>query len=119
MASVVEKYYSDCLSRGCSKKSENLFKSWEQEKYDTLEQCCSEKYSYAKQMCCDSPGMGGCGGAGTTVFLPDWNANKCVRRDKGTLATYEFEFAHDTQSSCCSAYFNWPSASQRQSCFDT
>ena len=118
-ASVVEKYYPDHASRGCSKKSENLFKSWEQEKYDTLEQCCREKFPYAKQTCCDLPGMGGCSGAGKTVFFPDWNANKCVRRDKGTLATYELEFAHDTQSSCCSAYFNWASASQRQSYFDT
>ena len=117
-ASVVEKYYPDWVSDRCSKKSENLFKSWEQEKYDTLEQCCIEKFSYAMEICCDSPGMGGCGGAGTTVFLPDWKANKCVRRDKATLATYELEFAHDTQSSCCSAYFNWPSASQRQLCFD-
>jgi hypothetical protein len=40
-------------SRGCSKKSDNLFKLWEQEKYDTLEQCCSETFPYAKQTCCD------------------------------------------------------------------
>jgi hypothetical protein len=77
--SAVHKFFPDWMSNSkCSKKLANEFKAWDQKRYDMLEECCSMWFSYAKQTCCDLPGVGGCGGAGVIVFIPDWKSNKCV-----------------------------------------
>lgn len=100
----VEKFYLEWTSGGCSKKLASEFQSYEQGRYDTLEECCDK--SWDKGQCCKSPGMGGCG-TGEIIFVPDWGTSKCVSRDKATLAEYELDWVKNTQLSCCNAYFNW------------
>jgi hypothetical protein len=120
LAKPVEKFYPVWLSGGCSKKLSNNITIWEEDElYDTLEQCCEDKFSFAKPKCCNSPGMGGCGKSGEIVYFPDWTKRKCFPRSKDSLAKFELEFAKSTQDACCSSYFNWADASQRKLCFET
>jgi hypothetical protein len=109
--SFAEEFYPDWLSAGCSKKLSSEFKSWEQERYDTLDQCCAENFSYAKQNCCDSLGMGGCDATNEEIiFLPDWKENKCFSKSKNSLELFEEGYVESNQSACCSKYFKWSSS---------
>ena len=117
LAKPVEKFYPVWSSGGCSKKLSNNFTNWEKgDLYDTLEECCEGKFSSDKPKCCNSPGMGGCGNSRENVFFPDWTKQKCIPRSKDSLTKFELTFAQSTQSICCSTYFKWADASQKQLC---
>ena len=107
------KFYPDWTNHGCGKKAHSEFESWElDEVYDTLDECCSDKFEYNKEGCCSSPGMGGCAstsGSGTApvVYLPDWSSHHCYSKSPNLVATHEVIYTHDTVSECCSAHFSW------------
>jgi hypothetical protein len=102
-----EKFYPVYGTGGCSKKQVKDFEAFEQDRYDTLEACCSDKFSFGKRECCDSPGMGGCGTSGEVVYLPDWSNNQCEERSKSTLAVHEEAYAKASEKLCCNEFFGW------------
>lgn len=102
-----ERYYPDYSNAGCGKKASKDFESFETDRYDTLEQCCSLKFSYHKSDCCDSPGMGGCDTSGEVVYLPDWRTNQCFVRSKGSVAAHEENYARTSNEACCGEFFKW------------
>lgn len=116
------KFYPVYLSNGCSSKPGNEFESWEQERYDTLEACCADKFNYQKGVCCDSPGMGGCTTSGKVVFVPDWENSKCTPRSEETLSDHDKIYAKSSRRSCCDAYFEWSRGSwynRGNSCYES
>ena len=100
-------------SNYCSKKKISEFERDKGEiySYNSLEECCINKFNYAREECCESPGMGGCplDSAGTIVWLPKWGENKCEQRSEEHLAfDYELEFSRASEEECCKAHYNWP-----------
>jgi hypothetical protein len=100
------KYFPAYTSGGCDRKQAMEFEGYEQVRYDSLQECCEEQFSYNKLVCCESPGMGGCGDE-VIIYLPDWENNKCVSRERGSVAHFEEDFTHETLRSCCDSYFSW------------
>ncbi|KAL9183322.1 hypothetical protein ACHAXT_005109 [Thalassiosira profunda] len=96
----------------CLKKTVGEFASYEQERYDSLAECCEAKYSHNMQICCDAPDMGGCGSA-NTVYLPDYYSNVCLPRAEGALANFEKDYARESLSACCGDFFYWSAANSK------
>jgi len=95
-------------SNQCSKKKVVDFVDGEIYRYHSLEECCINKFNYAIEECCNSPGMGGCPFSGTVVWLPKWGENKCEQRSDEHLAfDYELEFSRASKEECCEAHY-WP-----------
>ena len=93
----------------CLKKTVGEFASYEQERYDSLAECCEAKYSHNMEKCCNAPDMGGCGST-NTVYLPDYYSNVCLPRAESALANFEKEFARESLSACCGDFFFWEAA---------
>ena len=111
-----EKYYPLYSDDGCAKKKVTEFKHYEMETaYDTLVECCDEKFFYDKKTCCESPGMGGCSNSSDTVYYPDWLNNVCEEREEATLSEHEKEYSNGSLSSCCSRFFGWSSDCREKS----
>ena len=113
-SSAEEMYYPDWVGLTCGKKSE--FEPWEDERYETLDECCSTKFWYSEQSCCSTPGLGGCldttpavaaPEVGDLRYLPDWSAEKCSSVSSSSLASWEVAYAQASAQSCCSTHFSW------------
>ena len=96
----------------CLKKTVGEFASYEQERYDSLAECCEAKYSHNMEICCNAPDMGGCGSA-NTVYLPDYYSNVCLPRAEGALANFEKDYARESLSACCGDFFYWSAANSK------
>ena len=106
--STKEKFYPDQSTGLCAKKKEKEFESWERDRYDSLEECCSAKFStYNYAECCSAPGLGGCSTTGVVKYLPDWNTGSCNARSETSLPPWEAIFAGDSASECCSTNFGF------------
>lgn len=107
-ASTAKKFYPDLSTGLCAKKQEKDFESYEVDRYDTLEECCSAKFSsYNYDACCSAPGLGGCAPTGVVVYLPDWTDSNCYAKSQTALATHEEVNAFSSASDCCSSRFGW------------
>ena len=106
--STATKYYPDWENNTCGKKKENELDSYQMNtKYDSLEECCSSKFSYNFNSCCSTPGLGGCKVSGVVKYLPDWTLNKCYAKSDGAVTDSEAVFAESSLSKCCSDNFGW------------
>jgi hypothetical protein len=106
--STKKKYYPDLSAGHCGRKQLKDFDSSERERYDTLEECCSDKFSgYGYDQCCSSPGMGGCTPTGTIAYLPDWYKSVCFQKSETALADHEKVVSYTTASDCCTELFGW------------
>lgn len=106
------KFLPDWAANVCVQKSD--IETWElDDVYDSLDECCSQRFAYNKQECCSAPGMGGCSGEGAgsgsepVVYLPDWSASKCDSKSESTLASYEGIYSFPTIDDCCKTQFGW------------
>ena len=105
-SSTKDKFYADQSTGLCAKKPEKEFEAWERDRYDTLEECCSAKFSsYNYAQCCTQSGVGECSISGTVIYLPDWDNMSCVARSESTLAPWEVIYGADSASQCCSKNF--------------
>jgi hypothetical protein len=93
----------------CDRKQEKEFESWERERYDSLEECCSAKFAYSYDTCCSAPGLEGCATTGVVLFIPNWSSQSCVGKDEASLQPWEEIYA-TTASKCCSTNFGWKRA---------
>lgn len=87
----------------CSKKKAKDLKSYEKDRYDTLDECCSNKFSYSKKECCGE----GCIASGEVVYLPDWSSSKCFAQSKQSLSDYEETPSYASKVACCNDQFSW------------
>lgn len=109
------KFYPDNARGMCGQKKASEFKPWEIdsfEMYDSLEECCSERFPYNLDGCCGAEGLGGCGGANQDAgggslasYVPDWVNMKCSA--KTNLVSWEVSSAKPTAQSCCHSWFEW------------
>jgi hypothetical protein len=53
---------------------------WENEVYNSLHDCCSDKFPNSITSCCDAAGSGGCTLSGVIQSLPDWANNHCYEK---------------------------------------
>lgn len=106
--STKKKFYPDQATGLCGMKKEKEFESWERDRYDSLEECCSTKFStYNYENCCNSPGLGGCSTTGTVKFVPDWSTSSCKARSESVLAPWEEIFAEDSATAFCQVNFSY------------
>jgi hypothetical protein len=95
----------------CGKKAENEFESFEVDRYDTLEECCSAKFpSYGYDTCCSDSDLGGCQATGDVVYLPDWIKITCFAKSESVLQEYEKDEAYVSAKVCCNEKFGWNQA---------
>jgi hypothetical protein len=95
----------------CGKKAENEFEYFEVDRYDTLEECCSAKFSsYGYDACCSAPDLGGCQAIGDVVYLPDWIDFTCFAKSESALQEYEKDEAYVSAKVCCNEKFGWNQA---------
>ena len=76
----VLKFYPDYNANECSQKLLSEFEPWENEIYDSLHACCSDKFPNSITTCCDSDGAGGCVLSGDVKWLPDWANGHCFEK---------------------------------------
>eukprot|EP00985_Skeletonema_marinoi_P006405 scaffold2771_cov198-Skeletonema_marinoi.AAC.3 len=103
-------YYPSWKDDTCSRKQEQEFKYWEtDDKFTTLDECCSSRFGWNLVACCGTPGMGGCTAtdSSSTVYSPDWTARSCSPRNKALLEPWEITFAESSANLCCIRHFNW------------
>jgi hypothetical protein len=106
-----KKYYPDLSTGQCGRKQLKEFDSYERERFDTLEECCSAKFSsYGYDQCCASPGLGGCLTTGVVAYLPDWFKSVCFQKSESALAESEKVYAYTSASDCCGQLFGWKKA---------
>lgn len=105
-SSTEEKFYPDFSSGVCGKKQEKEFESYEVERYNTLEECCST-FAYSYSQCCDTPGLGGCALTGVVVYVPDWFQSECYAKSETALLDHEDVVSYSTASECCGTLFGW------------
>ena len=105
-ASTEEKYYPDWSSGGCGAKQEKEFESYEIERYDTLEQCCS-LFPYSFDECCNTSGLGGCELVGVVMYIPNWSSSNCYARSESSLFDHDKITAFSSASDCCASLFGW------------
>jgi hypothetical protein len=107
-SSTKDKFYANQSTGLCAKKPEKEFESWERDRYDTLEECCSAKFStYNFHQCCSQSGVGECSTSGSVMYLPDWDTKSCVARSESTLAPWEAIYGAESASQCCSINFGY------------
>jgi hypothetical protein len=73
-------FYPNYQSMECNKKLLSEFESWENEVYDSLHGCCSDKFPNSITACCDAEGSGGCTLSGVVQWLPDWANGHCYEK---------------------------------------
>ena len=106
--STKKKFYPVLSSGGCARKQLKDFEPYERERYDTLEECCSDKFTgYGYDQCCSSPGMGGCTPTGVVAYIPDWYKSVCFQKSQAALSEHEKVVAYTSASDCCSELFGW------------
>lgn len=106
--STKKKFYPDLSTGQCGRKQLKDFETYERERYDTLEECCTDKFSgYSYDQCCASPGMGGCTPTGVIAYLPDWYKSVCFAKSESALAEHEKVTAYTSASKCCGELFGW------------
>ena len=116
-SSTKEKFYPDQSSGLCNKKAEKEFESWERDRFETLEECCSDKFStYNYDACCSAAGLGGCTPTGVVKYVPDWNTSSCLAKSETSLTAWENTVESDSASECCSEYFGF---AEKQCCKDS
>jgi hypothetical protein len=64
----------------CHRKPLSEFETWENEIYDSLYGCCSDKFPNSITSCCDTAGSGGCTLSGVVQWLPDWANGHCYEK---------------------------------------
>jgi hypothetical protein len=107
-ASTKKKFYPDLSTGLCARKQEKEFASYERDRYDTLEECCSDKFSsYGYEACCSAPGLGGCIPTGVVRYLPNWTDSECYAKSETALAYHEVDDSFESASACCSSVFGW------------
>lgn len=92
----------------CGAKLATEFESWE-EPFDSLEACCIAKFSYDIKGCCESEGMGGCGGSGNDEppplrYFATWKQGKLCE-SKRVFEDWEQPF--DSLQDCCNEKFSY------------
>ena len=111
LAVTEPKFFPDWGSNVCGQKS--AFKPWEldpSEIYDSLYECCQDKFSYNLEKCCSADGLGGCNaadGAGAIEYLPDWTYNRCEAKSVEKIQSHEVQFSSTTARGCCGKWFGW------------
>lgn len=98
-----EKYVPVYSEKSCSKKKVKDLETYDRDRFETLDECCSNKFSYSKKECCGD----GCTASGEIVYLPDWSTNKCLAQSKQTLSEYEETPSYTSKVACCKDQFNW------------
>ena len=101
-------FYPEWEDSTCLRKQEHEFKYWEtDDKFTTLDECCSKRFGWDVVACCNTPGMGGCAAGTDTVYTPDWTTQRCNERNEITLELWEKAFAKSTVNKCCEMNFSW------------
>ena len=67
-------------SNECNRKPLSEFETWENEIYDSLYDCCRDKFPNYITSCCETPGSGGCPLSGVVQWLPDWGNGHCYQK---------------------------------------
>lgn len=112
----VTKFYPDWKNSICGHKSN--FEPWElDELYDSLDDCCTSKFSWNMNKCCNAPGLGGCANGAPNPdepeetadvkYLPDWTHETCYAKTTGALESYEVSFSSSKVRDCCNSFFSW------------
>lgn len=73
----------------------------ENEFYNTLSDCCKEKFPNSVTSCCGSFSEGGCTLSGVVQWLPDWANGHCYEKDSNLVEEWELRWSHETLESCC------------------
>ncbi|KAL7549286.1 hypothetical protein ACHAWF_012561 [Thalassiosira exigua] len=91
----------------CDAKPESDFEGWEQP-FDTLTDCCQEKFSYQLDECCASQGMGGCPGISDVekplMYYATWTEGRLCQ-SKRDFESWEVQF--DSLEDCCTGKFSY------------
>lgn len=101
------KFFPDYDSNVCGRKKEKQFESYESDRYDTLEECCSNRFPLNRDECCSVSGLGGCPVVGTAAYLPNWSKSTCFAKSESALTYSEAIYAKTSAEKCCSDTFGW------------
>jgi hypothetical protein len=74
------KYVPDETSRECIKKPLQEIGASQSESFDSLDECCRDKFPNYITTCCDTAGSGGCEELGVEKWLPDWSNGHCYTK---------------------------------------
>ena len=100
LASILQ-YFPDHSASQCDSKPMTEFKEFENERFDTLDECCLAKFPNDLVNCCGADGLGGCIESGVVKYLPDWLGEKCVSKDANYVLPWEESWAQDSVTVCC------------------
>lgn len=89
------------IASACESKLLSQFKTHEPETFDTLLDCCSNKFPNSITSCCDVTGTSGCALSGSIKWLPDWANGHCYEKDTNLIEEWEMRWAHETLETCC------------------
>lgn len=98
-----EKYVPVYSENSCSKMKNKDLESYDKDRFDTLDECCSSKFSNSKKECCGDK----CTASGETVYLPNWSTSKCFALSKQLLSEYENTPSYSSNVECCNEQFGW------------
>lgn len=73
-------FYPNQEKSECNQKLLSDFEIWEYDVYDSLHDCCRDKFPNSMASCCDTEGAGGCSLSGVVKWLPDWVNNHCYEK---------------------------------------
>ena len=94
-----QKFYATVNS--CHAKAISDAEEWEEEIYDTLYACCSDRFPNSITSCCETNGEGGCPLSGIVQWLPDWANDHCYEKDTNLIEEWEWRWAFKTLDACC------------------
>ena len=100
LASILQ-YFPDHSASQCDSKPMTEFKEFENERFDTLDECCLAKFPNDLVNCCGADGLGGCIESGVVKYLPDWLGEKCVSKGANYVLPWEESWAQDSVTVCC------------------
>ena len=94
-------YAPDYSSLNCKSNLLSEFEAWEEEIFDTLYACCTDRFPNSITSCCETTGEGGCPLSGIVQWLPDWDNDHCYEKDTNLIEEWEWRWAHKTLEACC------------------
>ena len=119
-------YNPDWTNHVCEQKTMSIFEKWElDEMYDTLDECCTDKFWWKKNKCMQNAPEGGGpdpdppepdepdepeptdGTTGGITYLPDWEDKKCHSKRTGALKNFEIKYSRASIRNCCDSFFYW------------